>query len=52
MKEEKNNSNYRIDIYRFLFTLGICLMHFETTFFNSGHRIFEGYYLGVEFFLF
>lgn len=48
MKTE--NSSCMIDIYRLLFTIGICLMHFETAYFYSENRIFEGCYLGVEFF--
>ena len=42
--------NYMIDIYRVLFTIMICLMHFETELFPSEKSIFEGGYLGVEYF--
>ena len=42
--------NYFIDVYRFVFTIIIMLMHFESTFFFSEKRFFEGGYLGVEFF--
>lgn len=41
---------WSIDFCRLLFTMGVCLMHFESAYFDSEHRIFEGCYLAVEFF--
>ena len=46
---EKNYS-YAIDIYKFLFTVGVCLMHYEGIYFLSENRMFEGFYLAVDFF--
>lgn len=50
MEKKDYNNCYMIDIYRFIFTLAVCLMHFESAFFHSENRIFEGSYLAVEFF--
>lgn len=44
-------SNYLIvDIYRLCFTILVCFMHFESTYFSAEHRFFEGGYLAVDFF--
>lgn len=48
--ENRKNNCCMIDIYRCLFTIGVCLMHFESAYFNSERRVFEGCYLAVEFF--
>lgn len=40
----------RLDYYKIILTLAVCVMHFENEFYNSGRRIFEGMYLAVDFF--
>lgn len=42
-----------IDLYKFIFTILIVLMHYEGVYFNIGSEsrfVFEGAYLGVDFF--
>lgn len=42
--------SYAIDIYKFLLTVGVCLMHYEGIYFSSDNRRFDGFYLAVDFF--
>lgn len=42
--------SYGIEFWRFVFTCIVCLMHFETVYFDGVNKIFACGYLGVEFF--
>ena len=40
----------RLDYYKIILTIAVCVMHFENEFYNSARRVFEGMYLAVDFF--
>lgn len=42
--------SYGIELWRFIFTCIVCLLHFETEYFEGTNYIFACGYLGVEFF--
>ena len=49
MKTQKDYCNI-IDLCKFLLTITVVLMHFESSFFNSPAKVFECGYLAVDFF--
>lgn len=50
IQKEQKNYSYMVDIYKFLLTIGVCLMHYEGLYFGADNMVFEGFYLAVDFF--